>query len=72
MKLRRYEKVHAHTHICYLLFSLDRVHWSHIITGNVATATSSEGASIPPVPFTERQKEDQGEERSTFIQLHFI
>lgn len=61
---------HTHTHTDYLLLSLDGVHWSHVITGNVATATGGERTSIPPVPFTEREREREKKQKSTLI--HFI
>lgn len=51
----------THTHTFNLLFSLDGVHWSHIITGNVAAPTRGERASIPPVPFTKNEKERERE-----------
>lgn len=64
---------HTHTHTDYILLSLDGVHWSHVITGNVATATSGERASIPPVPFTESERERQRgkrrNRRSTLIHI---
>lgn len=57
---------HSNTHTPYLLLSLDGVHWSHIITGNVSAATGGERASIPPVPFTERERE-LGEGERDFV-----
>lgn len=43
----------------YSLLSLDGVHWSHVITGDVTISTGCEGTSIPPVPFTEGEREGE-------------
>lgn len=69
-------RTHTHTHTPYLLLGLDGVHWSHIITGNVSTATGGERASVPPIPFTEREREggrelgEGGEETLFYISWH--
>lgn len=69
--IRIHIHIHTQKHTQYLLLSLDGVHWSHVITGNVAAATSSEGTSIPPIPFTEREKERKEKNRGNTLQ-HFI
>lgn len=54
------EQTHS-TKTQHSLFSLDGVHRSHIVTGNVAAAPSGQRAGVPPVPFTETQRGQRSE-----------
>lgn len=54
----------------YSLLSLDRVHRSNIIAGNVTSSTCSERTSLPPVSLTEERRRQVRISREADQHLH--